>query len=194
MTIVFISGSRRIRRLSGEVRERLDRVIEKRLPVVIGDADGADKAVQRYLDSRGYDLVEVFCAGEAPRNRVGHWPLRKIDPPHSTRDFDYYASKDREMAEVATVGLLLWDGESQGTLMNALRLVAQQKTAVVYVGPGREFVEIRSRGDFDKLAARLGGAAARRLHDRAVQEGLFERDRPTVQSPGKGSPVTLSRR
>jgi hypothetical protein len=175
LTTVFISGSRRIRRLSVEVRERLDRIVEKRFPVAIGDADGADKAVQRYLDSRGYDLVEVFCAGETPRNLVGHWPLRKIDPPHRTRDFDYYASKDREMAEAATVGLLIWDGESQGTLMNALRLVAQQKTAVVYIAPEKAFSEIRSRGDFEKLAARLGDAAARRLHDRAVHERLFER-------------------
>jgi adenine-specific DNA-methyltransferase len=176
LTTVFISGSRRIRRLSVEVRERLERIIEKRLPVVIGDADGADKAVQRYLDSREYDLVEVFCAGETPRNNVGDWPLRKIHPPHSTRDFDYYASKDREMAGAATVGLLIWDGESQGTLMNALRLVAQHKTAVVYVGPEKAFSEIRSRGDFDQLAARLSGAAARRLRDRAVQEGLYERE------------------
>jgi hypothetical protein len=176
LTAVFISGSRRIRRLSVEVRERLDRIVGKRLPVVIGDADGADKAVQRYLDSRGYDLVEVFCAGESPRNNVGNWPLRRIDPPHSTRDFHYYASKDREMARAATVGLLIWDGESQGTLMNALRLVAQQKTAVVYVAPEKAFSEVRSRGDFDVLARRLGDAAARRLRDRAVHEGLFERE------------------
>jgi hypothetical protein len=60
--------------------------------------------------------------------------------------------------------------------MNALRLVAQHKTAVVYVGPEKAFSEIRSRGDFDQLAARLSGAAARRPRDRAVQEGLYERE------------------
>jgi hypothetical protein len=162
--------------LSVEVRRRLDRIIEKRLPVVIGDADGADKAVQRYLDSRGYDLVEVFCAGENPRNNIGDWRLRRIQPPHNTRDFHYYASKDREMATAATVGLLIWDGESQGTLMNVLRLVAQHKTAVVYVGPEKAFSEIRSHGDFEKLAGDLGNAAARRLHDRATHEGLFQTD------------------
>jgi hypothetical protein len=78
------------------------------------------------------------------------------------------------MARAATVGLLIWDGESQGTLMNALRLVAQQKTAVVYVGPEKAFSEVRSRGDFDVLAHRLDDAAARRLRDRAVLEGHFE--------------------
>ena len=176
MTIVFISGSRRIRRLSVDVRHRLDSIIEKRLPVVIGDANGADKAVQLYLSSRGYDLVEVFCAGESPRNNVGDWRLHGIEPPHPARDFDYYASKDREMARAATVGLLIWDGESQGTLMNVLRLVAQHKTAVVYVTPDKGFSEVRSRGDFEKLAGDLGNAAARRLHDLAMREGLFKSD------------------
>jgi hypothetical protein len=74
LTTVFISGSRRIRRLSVEVRERLDRIVEKRPPVV----------------------------------------------------------------------------------------------------PEKAFSEVRSRGDFDALAHRLGDAAARRLRDRALHEGLFE--------------------
>jgi len=176
LTIVFVSGSRRIHRLSLDVRHRLDQIIEKRLPVVIGDANGSDRAVQRYLNSRSYALVEIFCAGENPRNNVGDWPLRKVQPPHNTRDFDYYASKDRQMAREATVGFLIWDGESQGTLMNVLRLVALHKIAVVYVGPQRAFSEIRTRGDFDKLASDLNHAAARRLHDQAIREGLFERD------------------
>ena len=80
------------------------------------------------------------------------------------------------MARAATVGLLIWDGESRGTLMNVLRLVAQHKTAVVYVSPEKVFSEIRSRGDFEKLAGDLGNAAARRLHDQATREGLFESD------------------
>jgi hypothetical protein len=36
------------------------------------------------------------------------------------------------MAAQATVGLMLWDGESRGTLLNVLRLVAQGKPVVVY--------------------------------------------------------------
>jgi hypothetical protein len=149
-------------------------MVEKRLSVVIGDANGADKAVQRYLSSRRYDLVEIFCAGETPRNNIGDWRLRRVQPPRDTLDFDYYASKDRQMARAAAVGLLIWDGESQGTLMNVLRLVTLHKIAVVYVGPRKAFFSIRSRGDFDKLASDLSQAEARRLHDQAMREGLFE--------------------
>jgi hypothetical protein len=66
VTKVFIGGSRRITRLDGEVLRRLDRIVEKRLPVVIGDANGADKAVQRYLSERKVEKVEVFSADESP--------------------------------------------------------------------------------------------------------------------------------
>lgn len=95
---VFIGGSRRITRLEAEVRRRLDRIVEKGLPVVIGDANGADKAVQRYLNDRQFEKVEVFSADASPRNNAGGWPVRVIRPGHARRDFDYYAAKDGAMA------------------------------------------------------------------------------------------------
>ena len=71
MTKVFIGGSRRISRLDADVKRRIDRMIEKRLQVLVGDANGADKAVQEYLRTKDYDLVEVFCSGDACRNNRG---------------------------------------------------------------------------------------------------------------------------
>jgi len=60
---VFVAGSRYVSRLNADVRRRrLDNMIENRLPVLVGDANGGDKAVQSYLHDRGYDLVDVFCA------------------------------------------------------------------------------------------------------------------------------------
>ena len=78
MNSVFIGGSRRVSNLNPEVRKRLDRIIANRLPVLIGDANGADKAVQHYLKSRHYDQVEVFCVEGSCRNNAGNWPLRKV--------------------------------------------------------------------------------------------------------------------
>jgi adenine-specific DNA-methyltransferase len=156
-------------------------MVEKSLPLVIGDAKGADLAVQAYLSSWGYGLVEVFTADETPRHNVGGWPLRRIQPSHRRRDFDYYASKDREMAREATVGFLIWDGESRRTLMNILRLVALEKTAVVYVEPEKAFSEVRTRDDFERLARGLNQEATRRLHEQAVREGLFQAH--PVQAP-----------
>ena len=50
MKAVFIGGSRRISRLNAEVRSRLDRIVDQKLPVLVGDANGADRSVQQYLD------------------------------------------------------------------------------------------------------------------------------------------------
>jgi len=81
MTKVFIGGSRGVTRLNSQVQHRLDEIVRKQLPVLIGDANGADKAVQQYLHSRGYDRVEVFCTEGHCRNNVGHWKVRVVPAP-----------------------------------------------------------------------------------------------------------------
>jgi hypothetical protein len=134
MTKVFIGGSRHISRLPEAVRQRLDRIIEKGLPVIVGDANGADKAVQSYLSARHYRSVEVYCAGRLPRNNVGGWPLRLIAVDERPGTLEFYKAKDRAMTDDATVGFMVWDGKSAGTLLNMLRLLSQQKKVVVYVG------------------------------------------------------------
>jgi hypothetical protein len=53
MTKVFIAGSRRLSRLNADVKRRIDTTIEKDFTILVGDANGADKAVQRYLAEKG---------------------------------------------------------------------------------------------------------------------------------------------
>ena len=72
MIKVFIGGSRRVSQLDKQVRGRLDEIIRKQLPVIIGDANGADKAVQDYFRTCGYDQVEVFCTEGRCRNNMGN--------------------------------------------------------------------------------------------------------------------------
>jgi hypothetical protein len=151
VTKVFIGGSRKIGRLGVEVRRRLDRIIEKKIQVLIGDANGADKAVQMYLKSRGYDRVEVFCMDGVCRNNVGGWVTRGISAPRKTRGFEYYSVKDAEMTNESTVGFMIWDGSSRGTLSNISRLIEQDKKVVVYVAPLREFVTLSSRDECESF-------------------------------------------
>jgi len=151
MTKVFIGGSRRVSKLKAEVRQRIDRIIEKRLPIIIGDANGADKAVQEYLASKSYDLVEVFCAGNSCRNNIGNWPIRTSPVNNKRKDFSYYATKDRAMADEASVGLMLWDKESVGTLMNVIRLLRRHKKVVLYTAPDQEFLELKENADWTRL-------------------------------------------
>ncbi|MCC7418172.1 MAG: hypothetical protein IT176_13620 [Acidobacteria bacterium] len=70
MTSVFVAGSRQISRLPTEVSARLDTMIEKGFQILVGDGDGADKSVQRYLADRSYLNVVVCCMKNHCRNNV----------------------------------------------------------------------------------------------------------------------------
>lgn len=162
MERVFIGGSRAIRKLNQEVKLRLDKIMEKGFPILIGDASGADKAVQDYLWSRNYDQVVVFCMDGGCRNNIGGWKSRCVVSSNGARGRDYYSTKDVEMTNESTIGFMLWDGDSRGTLANIMRLVGQNKKVVVFVAPINEFRTIRSQRDASKLVTTDNGVFKRR--------------------------------
>ncbi len=170
MTTVFIGGSRKISKLGPEVHERIDELLAKRLPIVIGDAAGADKSVQQYLHAKGYRDVEVFCAGTRCRNNVGDWPIRQVAVNSARRDFDFYATKDIQMAREASFGVMIWDGESAGTLMNVWRLVRQNKRAVVLEVPKRASQEIKSESEWNDLFSSCGDEVKRKIEKLSASE------------------------
>lgn len=157
---VFIAGSRAISRLNDAVRSRLDRIMAERHSVLIGDANGADKAVQKYLADHRYVDVTVYFTGLNFRNNVGAWRVRAIHPAAGVNGgFEFYAAKDRAMADDATHGLMLWDGESRGTFANINNLIRQHKPVAVYVGSAREFVNVKSDADIDVLLSKASPSA-----------------------------------
>ncbi len=159
MTCVMLSGSRQISRLNNEVLERLARIVERQLQTIVGDANGADRALQSYLARLQYKNVEVFCSGSMPRNNIGQWACRHIESKARPGTFEFYSAKDKEMARQATVGMTLWDGKSVGSMLNVWRLFESQKPSVVYLQGECRFVEIRTLEDWNNLLA-LGSRAA----------------------------------
>ncbi len=153
MTKVFIGGSRGASRLNTQVRERLDNIMEKGFSIIIGDANGADKAVQQYLHSKHYQKVEVFCSEGLCRNNIGNWRTRNIPAGTRNRDAQFYSAKDRVMAQEATVGLMMWDGKSVGTLLNVFRLLSLKKKSVIYTVPEKRFLEFRSGVEWENFLA-----------------------------------------
>jgi len=154
---VFIAGSRSLTRLNVALRERLDRIISEGHEVLVGDANGADRAVQAFFSERGYRNVTVFCTGGRCRNNLGQWSTMAIAPPAGVSGgYDFYTVKDREMASVATHGLMVWDGDSRGTFANIRTLVAAEKPVVVYLSTGRTFVTVKDEADIDELLSRRG--------------------------------------
>ena len=170
MMKVFIGGSRKISKLSPDVHRRLDEILEKHLPIVIGDAPGVDKSVQQYLHEKGYRAVEVFCSGTRCRNNVGDWPTRQVAVSSSRRDFEFYATKDIQMAQQASFGLMIWDGESAGTLMNVLRLIKQNKKAVILEVPKRVSHELNSESEWKDFFSACSDEVKRRIEKLSAAE------------------------
>lgn len=150
---VFIGGSRAVSRLNEAVRARLDDLVKRGCTILIGDANGADKAVQTYLATKHYPKVVVYCM-ERCRNNIGAWPTRSIDPPAGSKGFNYYSAKDFAMAEEAQCGMMLWDAKSKGTLQNMLNLIAAGKRTLVYFAPAKKFHVLANPQELQDLLAR----------------------------------------
>jgi hypothetical protein len=155
-TRVFIAGSRAISRLNSEIRERLDNMMRQKFTILVGDANGADKAMQQYLHQCGYREVRVYCM-ETCRNNVGNWPIRPhTAKPGAKRDRHYYGIKDLAMAEDATCGFMLWDGESKGTLTNVVNLLNAHKKCLLHLGPKKLFFKLLASDDFYQVLQTSG--------------------------------------
>jgi hypothetical protein len=156
MTRVFVAGSRAISKLSDQIKERLDNIMSQQLSVLVGDAYGADKAVQAYLAKCNYSNVTVYSM-QVCRNNVGDWPVQRHSGSSKDKhDRHYYGIKDLAMAKDADCGFMLWDGESKGTLTNVVNLLNADKKVLLYLGPQRSFFNIRSFGDLHQLLQACG--------------------------------------
>lgn len=153
MTKVFIGGSRAVSRLNSTIREKLDDFISRHCAILIGDANGADKAVQEHLADRQYQHVVVYCVSRC-RNNLGDWPIKHVEAPGTRKDFAYYAAKDLAMAQDAKCGVMLWDGKSKGTLNNVQQLLSQGKMALVYLAPEKAFHKLSTMQDMEDLLRR----------------------------------------
>jgi hypothetical protein len=156
MDSVFVAGSRALSKLNAQVKERLENILRKELTILVGDANGADKAVQRFLAERGYKCVVVYCMEDC-RNNVGNWPVR-FHPanPSRKRDRHYYGIKDHAMAKDASCGFMLWDGISKGTLTNVINLLDYNKKVLLFSAPKKQFFTLRTSADLDQTLRASG--------------------------------------
>ena len=168
MKTVFIGGSRRVSRLPVAARNRVDNMIEKGLAVSVGDANGADKAVQKHLADAHYDHVTVYCSGDYCRNNIGRWKTHHVKATGGKKGFQFYAAKDRAMANAAEFGLMIWDGKSPGTILNILRLVRASKNAVLINVPEQRETTFRNEDDWDVFLSECGENLRRSLKKRAL--------------------------
>lgn len=189
---VFLGGSRKISRLNDGIRARLEEIAGRGMQVLVGDANGADRAMQRQLAEWGYPHVTVYFVGSAPRNNEGGWPTHHVPTPRGAKGFDFFSAKDRAMADAANCGMMLWDGESRGTLSNVENLVRAGKPVSVYVGPRRRFTSVCSQADLEALVAGLEPATASAGRVQEFADGRILLEARELRAPDTLSTLTLA--
>lgn len=172
MNIIFISGSRSVKKIPPEIFNRIDNIINNSDKLVVGDANGVDKLVQKYLFSLKYNNVTVFCSGAKCRNNLGNWEEYYVDTPKSIKGFQFYALKDKEMAFYATHALMIWDGKSFGTILNVLRMTILNKVSVLFDATSCNTVTFKNKQDWIKFYTKFDDEMIDSIYGRASKEEL----------------------
>lgn len=182
MSKIFLGGSRGLSRFNLPICDRLRNLITNQHTVLIGDANGVDKAAQKFFVQEHYENVRVYCMDGECRNNLGGWETVSVDSDRMKRDFAYFAVKDKRMSLDADYGFMVWDGESKGTLNNVLNLVQQAKSVLVYFSPTQEFVQVMSTNDVISLTSRCDASAREALNQtinlerrtESLDQGVFK--------------------
>lgn len=159
MTTVFIAGSITIKHLDFLVQERLMNIITLGHDVVVGDADGVDSSIQRFLFDQGYEQVTVFCTGERPRNNLGNWPVHAVTTYQKPGSRAFFTVKDLAMADAADTGFMIWDTQSTGTLSNVLALLERRKNVLVFIDKEKTFCAVKNADHLEQLVTHMSAAA-----------------------------------
>ncbi|ETR70838.1 MAG: hypothetical protein OMM_02945 [Candidatus Magnetoglobus multicellularis str. Araruama] len=151
MNKIFISGSIRIKNIDKKVEKRIDNIINSNFPILLGDANGVDTSVQKFIKSKAYKNVIIYCSGEHVRNNIGRWKVKKIHTGHYKKTRLFYTAKDIQMAKECDYGLMVWDTTSTGTLNNVYELLRQGKKSLVFLNNMKEFILVSNVDEFQKL-------------------------------------------
>ena len=141
---LFVSGSSKTqdkesgyfrKDLSSSVKKELDKSMKSGEKIIVGDAPGIDRQVQEYLNSKGYNNVEIYGPGTKVRYSANKkWKTNPIDAPQYERmSPEWLREKDIAMTNEATKGLaVILDEGAKATRNNVERLEQQGKDVKIY--------------------------------------------------------------
>lgn len=134
MNKVFISGSITIKVLPQCVKESINKIIDKSMGILVGDADGVDSIVQDYCSQLGYSNVTVYSIYNQPRYKVREFGSKYIIPKSdSKKERELQQEKDAAMTIDADYSLVIWDGRSKGSYQNIIRAIDNNKKVKLYL-------------------------------------------------------------
>jgi hypothetical protein len=79
------------------------------------------------------------------------------------------------MVDDAAYGLMVWDGESKGTLNSVINMIRQDKPVVVYLAPKKAFQNLRSANDVIELLNKCDRASVQRFERELRIEHVLHR-------------------
>ena len=153
---IFIAGPRAISKLDEAVKNRLYGIYKHNYTVLVGDANGVDKAVQQYFLNLKYSDIIVYASNGKARNNLGHWQVESVSVPPDVTGFNFYVAKDNAMADCADYGFMIWNGKSKGTLNNIISLLNGDKKVLVFFDPRKSFFNIGNFEDLEELLRNCG--------------------------------------
>ena len=168
--VIYLAGSRvgvSTGRLPQSVRDRVGTIVRRGMRVVIGDANGADRALQMLLRELGHKDVSVIVGGTGRVRNLADpdWPVERIGADSPLTGKALMTIKDEAMGERATHGLMVWsdvytnrfgrESVSSGTLRNVWQLLSAGKPVALFYVPADRFFDLKSLDDYENLVLPL---------------------------------------
>ena len=177
---IFIAELKAIKELDENISKKLENICAKNYEVLVGDADGIDSSVQKFLQLKSYRNVIVFASKGIARNNYGDWKIETVKVDNHVTRFDFYAQKDLAMAKKADIGFMIWNGKSKGTFNNIINLLTFEKEVILYFVPNQKFYQFKTMKDLNnflstnvKLDSKLKKLLPNKDVNRFVQACLF---------------------
>lgn len=148
---IFIAGPRAIKELDENIIMKLKSICEKNYDVLLGDADGIDSSIQKFLSQREYKNVTIFASKGIARNNYGDWKIENVQVDDNITGFEFYAQKDLEMAKNTDIGFMIWNGKSKGTFNNMINLLNLEKEVILYYIPNKKFYQLKTMNDLNNF-------------------------------------------
>lgn len=146
---VFVAGPRTIKKLDENICDKIKNICLKKYEILIGDAEGIDSTVQKFLNSNLYRNVKIYASQGIARNNYGDWKIENVHVDDNVKGFDFYAKKDLEMAKAADIGFMIWNGKSKGTFNNIINLITHKKEVILYYVVNKKFYHLKQMKDLD---------------------------------------------
>ena len=154
--LIVLGGTRKVETLPTEINELILEFVNQDHKFYVGDAPGIDSAFQKFLFALKVKNVTVFSSAERVRSNLGNWTEFQIESPVKSKSHARHSIKDRHMTSKADLGIMVWDGQSAGTLANVIDLLEMKKECYLFNLVDRDLVKFDNEKKLEEYLTNFG--------------------------------------